>query len=230
MIKDPYRVLGVSPDCTDEELKKAYRAKSKAWHPDQHLDNEEYAKKRFQEVQEAYRQIVDARAHGASGYGQEDTGSYQAGRGYADYNPYGGFADFFRQWEAYSAQQRENETQDPLAAAAQEIRLGRYAQARTTLTGIAESARDGRWYYLWAVASWNLGSNVEALEAAKHACDLDPDNAVYQNLLSQMQRGGRVYEERSANYSPFGSDASSWCLSMCALNLFCNLCIGGRMC
>ena len=59
MIADPYKVLGVDPGCTDTELKKAYREKSKKWHPDQNPDNTEYAEARFKEVQEAYDILSD---------------------------------------------------------------------------------------------------------------------------------------------------------------------------
>ena len=33
-MQDPYRVLGVSPQATDDEIKKAYRALAKKYHPD----------------------------------------------------------------------------------------------------------------------------------------------------------------------------------------------------
>ena len=81
MIADPYKVLGVDPGCTDTELKKAYREKSKKWHPDQNPDNTEYAEARFKEVQESYRQILDARERGTSGYGQPQGQSYQQSSG-----------------------------------------------------------------------------------------------------------------------------------------------------
>ena len=90
MIANPYRVLGVSESCTDAELKKAYRDKSKKWHPDQNPDNTDYAEKRFKEVQEAYRQIVDARERGTSPYG--NTGGYgNTGYGYGGYGNAGGY-------------------------------------------------------------------------------------------------------------------------------------------
>ena len=50
---DPYKVLGVSPSATDEEVKKAYRNLSKKYHPDANVNNpnqDEYEEK-FKEVQ-----------------------------------------------------------------------------------------------------------------------------------------------------------------------------------
>ena len=118
MIADPYKVLGVDPGCTDTELKKAYREKSKKWHPDQNPDNTEYAEARFKEVQESYRQILDARERGTSGYGQPQNQGYQSyqqsgGSGYQSYANYGSagaFNDYFNQWQQYSEQQRAQES------------------------------------------------------------------------------------------------------------------------
>ena len=41
MVQDPYKVLGVSPDASDEEVKKAYRDLTKKYHPDLHPGDKE---------------------------------------------------------------------------------------------------------------------------------------------------------------------------------------------
>ena len=59
-MRDPYQVLGVSPGASDDEIKKAYRALSRRYHPDANIDNpnREAAEERFKEVQQAYDQIM----------------------------------------------------------------------------------------------------------------------------------------------------------------------------
>ena len=56
MIDDPYQVLGVSPDASPDEIKKAYRALAKKYHPDLHPNDPEAARK-MNEINAAYDQI-----------------------------------------------------------------------------------------------------------------------------------------------------------------------------
>lgn len=88
-MSDPYRVLGVSRDASEDEIKKAYRTLSRKYHPDANVNNphKDQAEEKFKEVQQAYDQIMKERQQGASfggyqyGYGgfggQTSQGSYQ---------------------------------------------------------------------------------------------------------------------------------------------------------
>lgn len=56
-MRDPYEVLGIQRGATDDEIKKAYRAKCKRWHPDLN-PNDPTAEEHFKEVQAAYDAIT----------------------------------------------------------------------------------------------------------------------------------------------------------------------------
>ncbi len=72
-MKDPYSVLGVSKDATDDEVKTAYRNLARKYHPDNYADNplSDLAQEKMKEINEAYDAIVDMR----SGKGQGNTSS-----------------------------------------------------------------------------------------------------------------------------------------------------------
>ena len=78
MIQDPYKVLGVSPNASDEEIKRAYRRLAKEYHPDRNPGDQEAARK-MQEVNAAYEQIKNpTQSYGGygnyGGYSQQTTG------------------------------------------------------------------------------------------------------------------------------------------------------------
>lgn len=54
-----YSVLGVEENASTEDIKKAFKKLAKKWHPDKNLNNAEEATRRFKEVSEAYKVLVD---------------------------------------------------------------------------------------------------------------------------------------------------------------------------
>ena len=76
---DPYSVLEVSRDASDDEIKKAYRNLSRKYHPDANINNpnKDQAEAKFKEVQQAYQQIMKEREYGSSGnYGPYSQNGY----------------------------------------------------------------------------------------------------------------------------------------------------------
>ena len=217
MIQDPYKVLGVSPNATDDEIKKAYRELTKKYHPDLNPGDPTAAQK-MNDVNAAYDQIKNGTAqqqqYGYGAYGSSGGGAYQQQYG----NAYGWGA--WGPWAgAWGEQQYRQTERSEYTAAKNYIRNGMYREAINALSGVPVPERDGRWYYLTAGANMYMGNKIAALEAAKKAVEIDPGNEEYRRLLSQLQSGGDFYDNYTVRYNT-GISPERLCMTMCALN-FC---------
>ena len=61
---NPYKILGVSENCSDDELTKAYRKLAKKYHPDLNPGDKE-AELKMGEINAAYEEIKNMREKGA---------------------------------------------------------------------------------------------------------------------------------------------------------------------
>lgn len=209
MAGDPYKVLGVSPDAGDEEIKQAYRRLAKKYHPDLNPGDAEAAKK-MQEVNAAYEQIKNPeKASNAGGYGGYGTGY---GGGY--YDPFGG----------YRQQSNAGQSGDQYQQAAyQYLRFGQYREAINALENCQE--RNARWYYLSALANSGLGNQVTALEHIRRAVSMDPGNPEYLDALNRIENGGATYRQQAGNFRGFSMGGNP-CASLCLCYLFNMMCCG----
>ena len=166
---DPYKVLGLEPGASDEEVKQAYRRLAKKYHPDLNPGDAEAARK-MQEVNEAYDRIKNPEKYSGPTYQNQRSGQ-QGG-----YDPFGGYNPFGGGWY-YETRQSRPEGDDYQRSASQYIRYGRYQEAINALNN--STNRDARWYYLSALANQGVGNQVTALEHIRRAVSMEPDNQEY---------------------------------------------------
>ena len=224
---DPYQVLGVSRDASTEEIKKAYRALSRKYHPDANINNpnKAEAEEKFKQVQQAYKQIMEEKENGTSSYSSQGSygGSYGSG-GYGGSYGNGGYGG------NYGGYNYGSSTEDAeLRAAANYLNNMRYQEAMRVLNNI--SRHNAQWYYLHAIANAGLGNNISAVQDAQTAVNMEPDNMQYRQLLSQLQGGGQWYTDmgQGYGYERAGGDMGKWCCECLAINAMCNCCCyGGR--
>ncbi len=194
MHEDPYQVLGVSPDASDEEIKKAYRRLAKKYHPDLNPGDAEAARQ-MQRVNAAYEQI---------------TNPEKANPAYGGYDPFRGQRQSADQSDAERYQQ----------AAWQYIRFHRYQEALNILQSIPQ--RNARWYYLSALANKGAGNSVRALDQIQKAVQMEPNNRVYQQLLQNYRRSEQQYDKRAQSYNMNTNIVPTLCMGMCMAQICCN--------
>ena len=238
MINEPHKVLGVSPNATQDEIKKAYRRLAKKYHPDLNPGDENAANK-MNEINQAYDMLMNPNKYQrqqASSYGSysQQTGNpYQQGRTYRTYTyggPFGGWTytnvnydDFYGSSSSYDFLNPKVEPGDGynIQRAILEINNKRYQDAINTLNYLSREIRDARWYYLSALAHKGLGNTVQAADHIQQAVNLDPSNQTYRKTYQYINRSSQTYEQNARNYRSGGYGLGSLCCSAALSELFC---------
>lgn len=244
MIDDPYKVLGISPGASQEEIKKAYRQMAKKYHPDLHPDDPN-ANQRMNEINEAYDMLTNPEKYASKraqqqqssrqgdyygqwqGYGSQ----YDQQRGNAYRGPGGwssdfDFGDFFgfgfgETQQASTRPQVQPDDSPEIQRVISAINANRYQDAIRILTNIPSTGRNARWYYLSALANHGLGNSVQAVDHMQKAAQMDPNNRTYVQLLQQFRRAGQTYENNAQGYDMHAINIQKLCMGLCALNLCC---------
>ena len=137
-MKDPYQVLGVSPNATDDEVKNAYRELARKYHPDAYAGNplSDLATEKMKEINEAYDTIMSQRRMGNQGQ-------------YA-----GGFSGGY---------QSSGTSQSQFADIRRLINARKIVEAEELLDGVPQHNRDAEWHFLKGSVYYARGWLDEAM-------------------------------------------------------------------
>jgi len=93
-----YDILGVSPNATQKEIKKAYRKLALQWHPDKNKDDKEKAEEMFQKISNAYEVLSDPekrKAYDAGNKANSGFNNHDFHSGFKFKSAFDMFNDFF---------------------------------------------------------------------------------------------------------------------------------------
>ena len=166
---DPYKVLGVSPDASDDEIKKAYRALARKYHPDKYRDSDlaDLASEKMKEVNAAYEEIQKMRSSGGNKSSGGYNGQYASG-------------------SSSSGNPRYNEIR-------RLINTGNGARAEQLLWEIPDAERNAEWNFLMGCVLIRRNRYVDAQRYFDIACSMDPYNNEYRAAQERLRSRGNGY-------------------------------------
>lgn len=238
-MNDPFRVLGISSTATEEEIKQAYRKLAKQYHPDLNPDAVN-AEEKMKEINEAYAAAIRIKkGMDANGYGsaaQHNNASGFRGNPYGTQgSPYGSTGGWWNPFGAnqqgYQApnwQSQQTYAQPQLQAASDYIRTGRYYEAINLLNSMP--VHDAAWHGLFALANMGIGNRVAALNSARQAVQMEPENSEYRRILSQLEYSTNRYQRAGGFRDLRGIVCANPCLTCCIINTLLNCLCGYRRC
>ncbi len=201
-MKDPYSVLGVGKNATDDEIKAAYRELARKYHPDNYTDNplSDLASEKMQEINNAYDEIMAERKGGKKTGGR--SGAYGGGT-YSNSSSSSEYADIRRF-----------------------INQGRFDDAQSLLDGVPVEARSAEWYFLNGTVLYRRGWFDDAYTSFATACRMDPSNAEYRAAYAQAQRNRGGFS--SYNHRDGECSACDICQGLICADCCCE-CMGGDL-
>lgn len=214
MENNPYKVLGISPDATDEEVKKAYRELAHKYHPDRYRDSDlaDLAEEKMKEINAAYEEIHRMRSNKSTGNSTGNGYQYQTS-GNGNYNRHN-----------YS-----QEAQEKFFLIRNCINSGNVQEAERLLQEIANRDRGAEWHYLAGCVLMRKGFYADATHAFDTAYRMEPTNNEYFRAREEMHnRANGFGNGYRTTQTSGGCCDSDLCTTLCVADCCCEL-MGGDL-
>ncbi|MBQ7348146.1 MAG: J domain-containing protein [Clostridia bacterium] len=203
-MRNPYEVLGVSPDASDEEVKRAYRDLARKYHPDKYRDSDlaDLASEKMKEINAAYEEVQKMR----SGRGKSTSGG-SSYNGNPNANSSSGNATF--------TQIRNLINQNEIA------------EADRLLRAMDVTQQNAEWHFLMGCVLYKRGYFLDAQKMFDRACGMDPYNTEYRAARDRLHEQASTYGGgyRTSSSSGCGCD---FCTSLICADCCCE-CMGGDL-
>ncbi len=164
---NPYKVLEIDENASQQQIKEAYRRLVKKYHPDKYVDNplSSLAEEKMREINQAYDMLTGASA----GSGRS------AGGG-----------------SSYSSSSSGNSSFNKIR---QMINMSQFDQAMTILDNM--SNRPAEWYYLKGACMMGKGWYAQAQNFYNMAYQMEPNNAEYRRAATSMHSSNQNFTRQA---------------------------------
>ena len=202
MSQNPYKVLGIAPDASDEDVKRAYRELARKYHPDRYKDNDlaELAGEKMKEINAAYEEIQQMRTRGkgtGDGLGAESSGA-----------------------GAYSQDARSK-----FIHIRNCINQGNISEAERLIYEVDPMDRAAEWHFLLGCIRMRKGEYVDAQREFDTAYRMEPTNNEYFRFKEAMRRRS---DQFGGGYKTTSGDGCSLCTTLLCADCCCE-CMGGDL-